>query len=93
MLTECAKSKYDGRIFQIQLERLVAEPAYWLRQLAGFVELPYDYYFQRVASNFPVVNSQDNDTSQDKWKYQNREMVESVLPMIQPMMEQLGYSA
>jgi hypothetical protein len=93
MLAECAKSKYDGRVFQIQLERLAAEPAYWLRQLAEFVELPYDYYFQHVASNFPVVNSPDNDTSQDKWKYQNREMVESILPMIQPMMERLGYSA
>jgi hypothetical protein len=91
MLTECAKSQYDGRVLQIQLEHLAADPSRWLRQLAEFVELPYDDYFQSVAADFPVVNSPDNDTSPDKWRYQKRDMVKSILPMIQPMMERLGY--
>jgi len=62
-----------------------------MRQLAEFLELPYDEYFERVANELPVVNSPDGDVSRDKWRGENRELIESVMPMIAPTMQRLGY--
>ncbi|MGH9391854.1 MAG: sulfotransferase family protein, partial [Vicinamibacteria bacterium] len=93
MLGEIAKPKYEGRVLRLRLEDLVREPERRLRILTDFLELPYDDYFRDVAIRLPVVNSPDNDPSQDKWQRQNRERVEKVLPMVAPMMERLGYES
>ncbi len=91
MLAETAKSKYEGRVLRLKLEDLADDPDHWLRALADFVGLPYDDYFREIADNLPVINSADNDTSQDKWQRQNREMVERIAPMIAPTMHRLKY--
>lgn len=92
MLAETTKPKYEGRVLRIKLEQLITEPERLLRQLAEFIEIPYDDYFDSAASKLPVVNSPDNDTSQEKWRYQNHEMIERILPSISPVMQQLGYA-
>lgn len=94
MLAETTKPKYEGRVLRIKLERFIAEPERFLRELAEFIEVPYGEYFRLAAtSKLPIVNSPDNDISQDKWRYQNRETVEQILPSIAPVMHQLGYEA
>ena len=91
MLAEIAKPKYDGRVLRVKLEQLVADPARFLARLAEFIEVPYDECFRSATLKLPVVNSPDNDTSREKWRYQNREMIEQILPSITPIMDQLGY--
>lgn len=92
MLMETSKHKYEGRVLRVKLEDLVTEPERSLRRLAEFIEVPYDHYFHSVSSELPVVNSPDNDTSQEKWRYQNHAMIERILPSISPVMQQLGYA-
>ena len=91
MLSETKKPKYRGRVLRIKLEQLAAEPEYTLRKLADFVDVPYGDYFQSLAARLPVINSPDNDTSREKWRRQNPEMIEKILPQITPMMHQLDY--
>lgn len=91
MCAETAKPDYEGRVLRVKLEELVADPERVLRQLADFIEVPYNDYFRSISSDLPVVNSPDNDTSQDKWRGPHRAMIEGILPSIAPMMQQLGY--
>ena len=91
MLAETCKDKYRGRVLRLRLEDLVADPESRLRELAEFLELPYDDYFDAIARNLPVVNSPDNDVSQDKWRGDNYEAITEILPQIEPIMTRLGY--
>lgn len=91
MLAETARERYEGRVMRIRLEDLVADPEAILRRVAEFLELPYDDYFDRIARELPVVNSPDGNVSQDKWRGENRQLVEAVVPMIVPTMRRLGY--
>lgn len=91
MLTETNKPKYQGRIFRVRLEELITRPDYILRGIAKFIEVPYDEYFASAVKKLPIVNSPDNDTSEDKWRYQNPVMINQILPAITPVMRQLGY--
>ena len=91
MLDECAKEKYRGRVLRVRLEDLAADPAAELGKLAEFLELPFDDYFRGVAAELPVVNSADNDTSPDKWRSENRDKIERIMPDIEPVMRRLGY--
>lgn len=93
MLAETAKEKYRGRVHRLKLEELVADPETQLRALADFIEVPFDDYFAAVAKDLPVVNSPDNDVSPDKWKGANRDMIESIRPMIADTMCDLGYES
>ena len=75
----------------LRLEDLVANPEQRLADLAAFLGLEYDDYFKAAAAGLPVVNSPDKDVSRDKWRGENRQLIESVMPMIAPIMERLGY--
>lgn len=91
MLSEIRKEKYSGRVFQIRLEDLTAHPSQQLEALAEFLELPFDDYFRALAADLPVVNSPDNNVSVDKWRGENRQLIEQIMPMITETMQQLGY--
>ena len=91
VLDECAKPEYDGRVLRVKLEDLQTQTPRELRRLANFLELPFDRYFEDVARELPVVNSPDNETDPDKWRGQNREMIERIIPQITPMMTRLDY--
>lgn len=92
MISETAKPKYRGRVMRVKLEDLSEASEKTLRELADFIEVPWDEYFQNLARELPVVNSPDNDLSTEKWKAQNGQMIERIIPTIEPMMKQLGYS-
>jgi hypothetical protein len=91
MLEETAREKYRGRVLRVRLEDLVAEPEANLQRLAAFLELPYDDYFARIARDVPVVNSPDGNVSRDKWRSENADLIASVMPMIAPTLQRLGY--
>ena len=91
MLTETAKGHYRDRVIRIHLEELVTHPEQQLAELANFLDLEYDDYFRVAAADLPVVNSPDNDVSRDKWRGENRQLIEQVMPIIGPTMERLGY--
>jgi len=91
MLAETAKEQYCGRVMRIHLEEFVANPEHQLATLANFLGLEYDDYFRAAAADLPVVNSPDNDVSRDKWRGENRRLIEQVLPIIAPTMERLNY--
>ncbi len=92
MLAEIQKEKYKNRVLKIKLEDISANPQKWLKVIADFVELPYDDYFKSIKGNLPIVNSADNCISPDKWKNQNKQRIEKILPLIQPVMKELGYN-
>lgn len=82
----------DARVYRMKLEDLQAKPVSVLQELARFCEIEYNAYLESLAKNLPVVNSQDRVIMQDKWKAQNRERIERILPEIEPMMKELGYN-
>lgn len=91
MLSETRKEKYSGRVYRVRLEDLTAQPSQQLQSLAEFLELPFDDYFRTLAADLPVVNSPDNNVSADKWRGENRQLIEQITPMIAATMQQLGY--
>ncbi len=91
MLAETVKNKYEGRVLRLKLEDLIAQPEQQLAGIADFIGIPYDDYLRSVAADLPVVNSPDNDVSEQKWLGKNREVIETVMPVIAPMMSRLGY--
>ena len=91
MLAETARERYKDRVIRLRLEDIAADPEVHLKRVAAFLDLPYDEYFEQVARELPVVNSPDGDVSQNKWQGDNRELIESVMPMIAPTMRRLGY--
>lgn len=91
LLEETQLPKYEGRVYQVKLEDLSTHPGRYLRELTEFIEVTFDSYFVELSREMPVVNSPDQVVDQDKWKNQNREKVERILPIIKPMMCRLGY--
>lgn len=91
MIAETAKDQYQGRVFRIKLEDLVAQPNKRLAELAKFLDLPFDDYFTSVAEDLPIVNSPDNNTNIDKWRGENQALIEEVMAMILPTMRRLDY--
>jgi hypothetical protein len=91
MLTETCKPTYRGRVLRLRLEDVASQPHRQLATLAEFLELPYDDYFRELAEDLPVVNSPDNNVSVEKWRHDNGELIEQVMPMIEPTMHRLGY--
>jgi hypothetical protein len=91
ILKEIAKPQYHNRVLRVKLEDLTTEPLRWLKKIAEFVDLPYDDYFDSMATDLPIINSPDNDISMEKWKQQHRVQIERVMPMIEQTMQQLEY--
>ena len=91
MLAEISKPKYSGRVLRFRLEDLTEEPEEWLRRITEFAELPYDDYFRGVARDLPVVNSPDGNVSREKWRQENPERIQKILPTIAAMQRALGY--
>lgn len=91
LLAEIAKPLYHNRVLQLKLEALSDEPHDWIKKITAFVELPYDDYFQSVATALPIINSPDHNIAADKWQQQHRQQIERIIPTIGPTMKALGY--
>jgi hypothetical protein len=86
-----ATHEFAGRVLKIKLEDLTARPPSVLKEIADFIGVAYDDYFRQTAAHLPVVNSADNDTRADKWKSQNHDLIQRIVPIVEPMMQRLGY--
>ncbi len=74
----------------IAYESLIAKPEQTLTKIANFIRIDFDKELSRYAKSLPKINVVSKP-DQQKWRNQNGAAIERILPIIQPIMEQLGY--
>ena len=74
----------------IRHEDLIAEPGAVLPQIAAFLDLDFEKDLARFADSLPRINVV-SAPDQEKWRRQNPEAIARIEPLIEPMMERLGY--
>jgi hypothetical protein len=82
-----------SRWLEVAYEDLVASPVWTAEKLCGGLGLAFDPAIEKYASTF---DSQPSSTTLsapmcDKWKQQNREPIERILPLTAPIERRLGY--
>lgn len=75
----------------IRYEDLVSDPATVLPRIADFIQVNFKY-LEHFAQRLPQINVVSTP-EQEKWRRQNPEAIHRILPLIEPMMEQLGYDS
>lgn len=87
------RDKTDGQVpyLTIQYENLIQRPEQTLGQIANFIQVDFAKELGRYAKELPKINVV-SQPEQEKWRRQNGEAIERVLPIIQPTMKKLGYS-
>ena len=79
----------NKRKYEISYEELSENTFSIMEKLCNFVEIPFSKELREVSQNLPVVNSVTKP-EKDKWK-KNEEVIKKVYPVIEPMMNNLGY--
>jgi hypothetical protein len=74
----------------VQYEDLVSQPASVLQQIAGFLGLDFEKDLGAYAEHLPQINVVSTP-DREKWRGQDPEAIERILPLIEPMMHRLGY--
>jgi hypothetical protein len=74
----------------IRYETLIQKPEQTLGQIADFIRVDFDKELGRYAKELPKINVVSKP-DQEKWRRQNGEAIERILPIIQPTMLRLGY--
>jgi LPS sulfotransferase NodH len=74
----------------IRYEDLTMDPEPVLRQVAAFSGVPFEGSLARHAARLPRINVV-SAPQQEKWRRENREEIERILPLVVPGMERLGY--
>ncbi len=85
--TPAARERY----FQLRYEDWIAAPTIWLPRLASFLHLDYTKELTTLATELPEINVVSTP-GRRKWEQSNRPAIERILPLIQPLQEQLGYT-
>jgi hypothetical protein len=82
----------EGRVHRVEYESFVADPVAGTRAICSFLELPFE---EAVATKAAEARSKPVNVvtppERGKWKRENPTEIESVLPLIRPTMERLGY--
>lgn len=79
------------RKFSLSYEELTKDTPSTLKKICDFIEIPYSKGIKRFAEKPPVVSTSKSDKPRiDKWK-KNEELLKNIYPMIEPMMNELGY--
>jgi len=76
----------------VRYEDLVIDPAATLRRIADFIGADFERDLGRFARELPQINVV-SAPDLEKWRRQNPEAMERILPLIRPMMERLGYAS
>lgn len=86
------REKTAGQIPYLTLvyETLVQKPEQTLSQLADFIRVDFVQELSRYAKELPRINVVSKP-DEEKWRRENGEAIERVLPIIRPTMEKLGY--
>jgi hypothetical protein len=74
----------------VHYEHLIADPSAVLHQIAAFLELDFEATLARFAESLPRINV-ISAPEREKWRRENPEAIERVLPLIAPLMQTLGY--
>lgn len=74
----------------IHYEELVGNPAAVLPQIADFLNIDYASSLGRYANSLPLINA-TTIPGEEKWRLQNGPAIERMMPILQPMISQLGY--
>lgn len=75
----------------MRYEDLIGDPVPALQRVARFIDVDFDGDLGQFRSGLPRVNV-ISKPDPDKWKRQNPQAIRRILPLIQPMMERLGYA-
>ena len=85
-------NKLDSdRVIKVRYEDICENPGESIKNICDFIDIKYEDKLQEYAEKPPVVSTGlFEKPKQDKWK-KNQEAIEKILPMIDPMMDELGY--
>ena len=84
------ESVEKDRKFTISYEELIEAPKVIVSRICDFVEIPFSEELKKITDELPLVNV-TSSPDKNKWK-KNLSLIENVYPVIEPVMEQLGYS-
>jgi hypothetical protein len=76
----------------IRYEDLIRDPAVVLPRIADFLRIDFERDLGSFAKQLPQINIVTTP-DQAKWRQQNPEAIGRILPLIEPMMERLGYDS
>jgi hypothetical protein len=86
------REKTGGQVpyLTISYENLIQKPDQILAQIANFIQIDFEKELSRYAKELPKINvvSKPNE---EKWRRQNGEAIERILPIIESTMKKLGY--
>ena len=92
---EAAASAFEtipSRVIEVRYEDFVEDPVSGAEKICSFLEIPFE---ETVASKAAEARSKPVNVvtppERGKWKRENPVEIESVLPLIHPTMERLGY--
>lgn len=80
----------NNRKYFISYEDLIENTYEVTNKVCDFIDIPFSKDLQQISKNPPIVNYVTKP-KKDKWK-KNIKLIENIYPMIEPMMEKLGYS-
>ena len=92
VLAHCRATEGEVPYLTIRYEDLIADPGIILERVAGFFGLDFENDLARFAVRLPRINVV-SAPEQEKWREQNPEAIERILPLIDPMMQRLGYDS
>jgi hypothetical protein len=76
----------------VRYEDLIAEPGRELARIAEFAGVDYDRELARFANRLPYINVVTAPGT-EKWRGQNGEAIGRIMPLIEPLTGELGYTA
>lgn len=76
----------------IRYEDLISDPPDVLARIASFLQIDFEKDLGRFAKHLPQINVV-SAPEQEKWRRENPEAIERILPLIEPMMQRLGYDS
>jgi hypothetical protein len=74
----------------IKYEHLTSNPGEALPLLAKFLEVPYEGVLSHYSTSLPQINAV-SAPDPNKWRIENGEAIERVMPILRPMLERLNY--
>lgn len=78
---------------QLRYEDIFERPVDMFREAFARLGVPFDAALEARCANLQPTSVVKGRPKQQKWREHNPEAVESILPLIRPMMAELGYDA
>jgi len=76
----------------VRYEDLIYTPGKLLSILGEFLEVPYEGVIANYAESLPQINTVSTPDP-EKWRWENGDSIERVLPIMKPLLELLDYPA